>query len=117
VNWLTDSIFTIREAAITNLKEITAVFGHQWLTRYMLPTLLALQTDANYLHRLTPLFGIAALGGSVPVDTIRRQFMPVLLTLSKDPVANVRMNVSKSIQIIAPISTTQPDLLVSIISI
>ena len=28
VNWLTDSIFTIREAAVTNLKEITVVFGH-----------------------------------------------------------------------------------------
>ena len=28
VTWLTDSIFTIREAAINNIKEITAVFGH-----------------------------------------------------------------------------------------
>ena len=79
----------------------------------MLPKILALQTDANYLHRLTPLFGISALGGSLPVDAIRRQFMPALLTLSKDPVANVRMNVSKSIQILVPITKAQPDLLVS----
>ena len=104
VNWLTDSIFMIREAAINNLKLITAVFGHQWLSRYMIPKLLALHTDPNYLHRLTPLFGIAKLGGSVPVEVIRRQFVPVLSTLSKDKVANVKMNVAKAIQVLGPIT-------------
>lgn len=104
VNWLTDSIFMIREAAINNLKLITEVFGHQWLSRYMIPKLLALQTDANYLHRLTPLFGIARLGPSVPVEVIRRQFVPVLSTLSKDKVANVKMNVAKAIQVLGPIT-------------
>ena len=82
----------------------------------MLPKLLALHTDANYLHRLTPLFGIAALGGSLPVDAIRRQFVPVLLTLATDKVANVRMNVAKSVQVLVPISSNQPDLLVSTMS-
>ena len=37
-----------------------------------MPKLMALHTDANYLHRLTPLFGIAKLSGSLPVDAVRR---------------------------------------------
>ena len=113
VNWLTDSIFTIREAAVDNIKEITAVFGHQWLTRYMLPKLMAPHTEGNYLHRLTALFGVAKLGSSLPVDAVRRQFVPVLQTLSKDKVANVRMNVAKSIHALIPVASTQNDLVVS----
>ena len=70
----------------------------------MIPKLVALHTDSNYLHRLTPLFGIAKLAGSVPVEIIRRQFVPVLSTLSKDKVANVRMNVAKAIQVLGPTS-------------
>ena len=70
----------------------------------MIPKLLALHTDPNYLHRLTPLFAISKLGESVPVDIIRRQFVPVLSTLSKDKVANVRMNVAKAIIVLGPYS-------------
>jgi len=77
----------------------------------MVPKLMALHTDANYLHRLTPLLGIASLGGSLPVDGVRRQFVPVLATLSKDKVANVRMNVAKAIQACVPTGKTQPDLM------
>ena len=70
----------------------------------MIPKLLALHTDLNYLHRLTPLFAISKLSESVPVEIIRRQFVPILSTLSKDKVANVRMNVSKAIIVLAPYS-------------
>ena len=59
--WLQDSIFTIREAAIENLKELTKIFGAQWASRHAIPRLMALHTDANYLHRQTPLFGVIAL--------------------------------------------------------
>ena len=74
---------------------------------------MALHTDANYLHRLTPLFGIAKLSAVLPIDSVRRQFVPVLVTLSKDKVANVRMNVAKAIQVCLPTTLNQPDLVVS----
>ena len=70
--WLQDSIFTIREAAIENFKELAKIFGAQWASRFAIPRLLLLQTDANYLHRQTPLFGITALAPVVSIDTIRR---------------------------------------------
>jgi len=66
------------------------------------PKLVALHTDANYLHRQTPLFGMATLAPVINPDIIRRQFLPVLITLSQDRVANIRMNVAKSIQALTP---------------
>ena len=78
-NWLRDSIFTIREAAIENFKELTKIFGPAWASRHAVTKLLALHTDSNYLHRQTPLFGMATLAPYVNPDIIRRQFIPVLL--------------------------------------
>lgn len=70
--WLQDSIFTIREAAIENFKELAKIFGVQWANRFAIPKLVTLHTDANYLHRQTPLFGITALAQVITLDTIRR---------------------------------------------
>jgi serine/threonine-protein phosphatase 2A regulatory subunit A len=94
---LNDSIFSIREAAILNLKHLTEVFGVQWATNHVIPKLLSLHVDKNYLHRLTPLFGMGALSSVLPPDVIRKMFLPVLVTLSQDPIANIRMNVAKTI--------------------
>ena len=102
-----DSIFTIREAAIENLKELAKIFGAFWASRFAVPKLVALHTDANYLHRQTPLFGMTALAPVINADIVRRQFVPVLITLSQDRVANIRMNVSKSIQALLPVIAQQ----------
>jgi len=56
---LSDNIFSIREAALGNLRQLTEIFGVTWATKYVIPQLLSLQVNSNYLHRLTPLFGIA----------------------------------------------------------
>jgi serine/threonine-protein phosphatase 2A regulatory subunit A len=48
-------------AAITNLKELTALLGTTWAERNILRQLLELKSEQNYLHRLTPLFGIAEI--------------------------------------------------------
>jgi len=53
--------------------------------------------DKNYLHRLTPLFGMATLASVVPPDVVRRMFVPVIITLQQDQVPNIRMNVAKAI--------------------
>lgn len=59
---------------------------------------MAQHSEANYLHRMTPLFAIAKLGQVVPPDVVKSTFLPVLSTLYTDKVANIRMNVAKTIQ-------------------
>jgi serine/threonine-protein phosphatase 2A regulatory subunit A len=97
---MSDSIFSIREAAIKNVRSLTEIFGAQWAVTHMIPKLLSLHVDKNYLHRLTPLFGMAAMAGTVPPEVVKRMFLPVLSTLAQDQVPNIRMNVAKTIQAI-----------------
>lgn len=102
ITWMSDSIYSIREAAIKNIRSLTEIFGTQWAVQHMIPKLLSLHVDKNYLHRITPLFGMASMAGAVPPDLVKRIFLPVLVTLAQDQVPNIRMNVAKTIQAIQP---------------
>jgi hypothetical protein len=62
---------------------------------------------------LTALFGIAAIAEQLTHDTIKRFFLPVLQAMQKDPVANVRMNVSKTIDKMLPAIKNSKELNVS----
>lgn len=96
--WLKDSVYSVREAALQNFKNLAGVFGEQWVIKHVLPPLFALQTEISYLHRLTVLFGIVALSEHMSPEVIKSKMMPMLVTMHKDPVANVRLNVAKSLQ-------------------
>eukprot|EP00347_Sterkiella_histriomuscorum_P020919 403335954 len=102
ITWLSDNIFSIREAALTNLKQLTEIFGVQWASKTVIPQLLSLQVNSNYLHRLTPCFGMTQLSQVMPSEAIKKLFLPVLATLGQDQVPNIRMNVAKCIQSILP---------------
>lgn len=80
------------------MKSLTEIFGIQWSTKHAIPKLLSLHVEVSYLHRLTPLFGMAALAPVLNADIIKRMFLPVLATMAQDPVPNIRMNVAKTIQ-------------------
>jgi len=95
--WMKDSIFSVREAALKNYRDLTKVFGEAWALKHFLPHLFGLQTEISYLHRLTVLFGLQFLSEVASMDTLKRQLMPMLGTLHKDPVANVRLNVARTL--------------------
>ena len=40
--WLKDPIYTIREAALNNFRQLIVVFGEQWAQKFFLPQLFAL---------------------------------------------------------------------------
>jgi serine/threonine-protein phosphatase 2A regulatory subunit A len=100
VIWLKDSIFTIREAALNNFKQLTIIYGNQWSAKHAVPKIMIQHQDPNYLQRLTPLFFMTMIADTFPADIVKAHFLPVLKTLSRDRVANVRMNVAKSINAI-----------------
>ena len=54
---------------------------------------------------------MVALAELVSADTVKKIFMPVLLQMHKDPVANIRMNVAKTLQALAvPLKSTKENL-------
>jgi hypothetical protein len=52
------SVYAIREAATLNLKKLVEKFGPEWAQNTVIPKVLAMSRDQNYLHRMTCLFCI-----------------------------------------------------------
>lgn len=70
------AVYAIREAATSNLKKLVEKFGKEWAHATIIPKVLAMSGDPNYLHRMTTLFCINV---STPT-ACRSQGMGVLLT-------------------------------------
>ncbi len=58
MTWLIDHVYAIREAATNNLKKLVEQFGTDWAQQTIIPKVLAMSRDQNYLHRMTCLFCI-----------------------------------------------------------
>lgn len=52
------SVYAIREAATNNLKKLVEKFGHEWAQNTIIPKVLNMARDQNYLIRMTCLFCI-----------------------------------------------------------
>ena len=61
MSWLGDTVFSIREAATANLKKLTEVFGVEWASESILPKVMAMGGQPNYLYRMTTCFAISVL--------------------------------------------------------
>lgn len=58
MSWLRDLVFSIREAATVNLMKLTEVFGAEWAKKAIIPEVMKMITDENYLHRMTTIFAL-----------------------------------------------------------
>lgn len=59
MGWLGDTVFSIREAATTNLRKLTEVFGVEWAQGSIIPKVMAMGQHPNYLYRMTTCFAIS----------------------------------------------------------
>jgi serine/threonine-protein phosphatase 2A regulatory subunit A len=53
MSWLGDTVYSIREAATTNLKKLTEVFGVEWAKTQIVPKVVNMGSHPNYLYRMT----------------------------------------------------------------
>ena len=58
MTWLIDHVFAIRDAATVNLRRLVEKFGSEWAQDAVIPKVVAMARDQNYLHRMTCLFCI-----------------------------------------------------------
>ena len=72
MSWLTDHVFAIREAATNNLKKLVEKFGRDWAQNTVIPKVIQLARDQNYLYRMTCLFAIN-VGIPVLIDSYTRK--------------------------------------------
>ncbi|KAJ2781266.1 protein phosphatase 2A structural subunit [Coemansia javaensis] len=109
MSWLGDPVFSIREAATTNLKKLTEVFGVDWARATIIPKILAMATHPNYLYRMTTIFAITTIAPSVTPAIVRDLVLPALEGLVNDPIPNIRFNVAKSLEPLTAVLRTSPE--------
>ncbi|OZJ05350.1 hypothetical protein BZG36_01553 [Bifiguratus adelaidae] len=110
LSWLGDAVFSIREAATANLKKLTEVFGVDWAKEAIIPKVLEISTSpTNYLYRMTGINAITIMAQAVTPEVIKDQILPSVRLLVNDPIPNIRFNVAKSLETIAPLLKQSPD--------
>lgn len=56
IDWLSDHVYAIREAATVNTKKLVDQFGSAWAESTIIPSVLVMARDKNYLHRMLSIF-------------------------------------------------------------
>ncbi|RIB23797.1 armadillo-type protein [Gigaspora rosea] len=103
MSWLGDNVYSIREAATINLKKLTEVFGVEWAKTTIIPKILEMGTNQNYLYRMTTIFAITTMAPAVTPEVIRDHILPTVNSLVSDPIPNIRFNVAKSYEVLIPV--------------
>ncbi|CAO3653378.1 unnamed protein product [Mucor hiemalis] len=108
LSWLGDAVFSIRDAATTNLKKLVEIFGLDWAKNTVLPQVMEMARNNNYLYRMTTLFALTTMATSLTPDIIKEKVLATVVELVDDPIPNVRFNVAKSLEVLAPILNADP---------
>ena len=75
MTWLGDNVYSIREAAVKNLSELTKVFGVEWSAENIVPKVMLLYGHSNYLFRLTALASVQALSTVHSKEVLQTQML------------------------------------------
>ncbi|KAH9982789.1 ARM repeat-containing protein [Lactifluus volemus] len=109
MSWLGDTVYSIREAATTNLKKLTEVFGVEWARTQIVPKVVNMGSHPNYLYRMTTVQAIGTIAPSLNLDIICDEIIDALLHLANDPIPNIRFNVARSLEVIATTYGERPE--------
>ncbi|KAH8925121.1 ARM repeat-containing protein [Atractiella rhizophila] len=108
LSWLGDPVYSIRESATVNLKKLTEVFGVEWAQQHILPKVIELRNEPNYLKRMTAIFAITTMAPALTIESIRGPVLDAVVQLTSDPIPNIRFNVSKALEVISSVVAGQP---------
>jgi len=79
-----------------NLKKLTEVFGVDWARQTIIPKVMAMGNQTNYLYRMTTCTAITTLAPAVNIEVIQEYILPMINQLIDDRIPNIRFNVAKS---------------------
>jgi serine/threonine-protein phosphatase 2A regulatory subunit A len=95
IRWLSDPVFKVREAAAsTAIPQIAKIVGAK---DHVVPEIVSLGRNSNYLYRISALVAIRHLVDVVPQEVFIETLLPLLTGLVTDSVPNVRFNVAKTL--------------------
>ncbi|KAI7846725.1 armadillo-type protein [Circinella umbellata] len=103
MSWLGDAVFSIRDAATTNLRQLVEIFGSDWAKNTIIPQVMDMAQNENYLYRMTTLFALTTMANALSTEIVKENVLPTVLRLKDDTIPNVRFNVAKSLEVLASI--------------
>merc|ERR1719409_210848 len=53
LQWLTDPVFSVRDAATGNFRRLMDILGESWVENHVCPQLSKHQAHSNYLYRIS----------------------------------------------------------------
>ena len=104
--WLSDSIFSVRDMMSQQIGELVHLFGVDWCIQSIVPIILQFKSNQNYLIRQVTLMCISRLQGSLQMGVFVKQFLPTVLHMAGDRVANVKFMVAKTLLLL--LGTNEP---------
>jgi serine/threonine-protein phosphatase 2A regulatory subunit A len=68
------------------MRNLIEIYGAGWFEKNIVPKIIAFQKINNYLQRETFIFAVDTIAGLVSADCLQKTLVPLLLTMSSDPV-------------------------------
>lgn len=96
--WLTDPVYSVRDAATGNFKQLLDILGESWAENQVMPQLVKHQSHSNYLYRISTMNCAGSMAEGAGAGLLERHLVPMVVQMSADPVPNVRFNVAKVAQ-------------------
>ncbi len=93
---LSDRVYQIRKTAIHTIKLLCKRLGLKWSESTALPIFYSFYDNKNYLYRLNYLFGISEIYKYISPSLLEVEINNIC-KMVKDPVANIRINVLKTL--------------------
>ncbi len=102
-SWLADDVHSIRKAAASNLYKLTDLFGSDWCRDYILPKIELMHTSTGFSQRLTALYVLQVLMGTLSARTIEGRVVPLISKMAADAVPNIRFTAAKTLHTALPL--------------
>lgn len=102
LSWLWDTVYSIRNAAVVNLRKLTEIFGSDWSRDEIIARLLKSDSQLleNFVYRITLLNALTELVPVVSLEVVNDKILPFINHLAEDAVPNIRFNVAKSYAVV-----------------
>ena len=93
IKWLTDNVYAIRETACKLMKRLYDIFKGEDFEKKLLAKLSQMIKSESYLIRITVTILIKEfVNDEYNCDFLEKKLFPYVMRLSKDKIANIRMN-------------------------
>ena len=70
-------------------QDLTAIFGADWASIHLMPTIIQIRNNAQYLLRLTAVQACTLMSTAMNPDAATVELLPIILDMASDKVSSI----------------------------